>query len=84
MKTMPTKSDVLNREFLEVRAKILELAAALDRLQRADGSLDGDPRVVRIQNALETLRASHGGRAEEVQLVFSQPYDDAWRKQYGV
>jgi hypothetical protein len=80
---MPTKTDVLNREFLEVRAKILELAAALDRLQRAEGSLEGDPRVARIQNALDTLRASAtNGRAEDVQLIFSLPYDDDWRKQY--
>jgi hypothetical protein len=28
-------TEVLNREFLEIRAKLLEIAAALDRLDRA-------------------------------------------------
>ena len=33
-------SDVLNREFLEVRARLLQVAAALDRLDRAAGSVE--------------------------------------------
>jgi hypothetical protein len=31
--------EVLNREFLEVRAKILEIAAVLDRIDRAEGAV---------------------------------------------
>ena len=41
--------EVLNREFLEIRCKILELAAAFDRLERADGSLNDDPRLARLR-----------------------------------
>src|SRR5438105_3688541 len=38
MSSLLTAPEVLNREFLEIRSKILELAAALDRIARADGS----------------------------------------------
>jgi hypothetical protein len=53
--SVTTKADVLNREFLEVRAKILELAAALDRLDRAAGELGDDPRMSRIARGLAAL-----------------------------
>ena len=36
--------DVLDQEYLVARAKILELAAILDRLDRADGAAAEDPR----------------------------------------
>ena len=37
--------EILQREFLEIRCKILEVAAALDRLSRAGGTVEGDPRL---------------------------------------
>lgn len=70
--------DVLNREFLEIRAKILELAAALDRLDRATGSVDADERVKRIKRGLAALADTDVGRAERVQLIFSLPYEETW------
>ena len=75
-------AEVLNREFLEIRAKILEVAAALDRLERAAGGVEGDPRVQRLHEALELLRRAAAGRAEQVQLIFSRDYDEQWRTQY--
>ena len=80
-----TAAEVLNREFLEIRAKVLDLAAALDRLGRAAGSADDDPRLVRVREALTLVleqRGSAGDRAEQVQLVFSRPYDQAWQSSY--
>ncbi len=71
--------EVLNREFLEVRCKILEVAAALDRLQRAGGSVSDDPRLQRIHQALALLSDNSDNRAEQVQLVFSRSYDDNWQ-----
>ena len=73
-------TEVLSREFLEVRAKILELAATLDRLDRADGAVDDDPRIARIQKGLAMLQSSAPNRAENVQMIFSLPYDDGWQK----
>ena len=37
---------LLDREFLEIRAKVLEVAACLDRLDRAPGTVEHDPRMV--------------------------------------
>ena len=56
--------EVLNREFLEVRAKILEIAAALDRLDRAAGTVEGDARLERIRQGLAMLSTRRADRAE--------------------
>jgi hypothetical protein len=72
--------EVLNREFLEIRCKILELAASFDRLERADGSIEEDPRLARLREALSTVLDESSDRAEHVQMIFSRPYDDNWQK----
>ncbi len=70
--------EVLNREFLEIRARLLQIAASLDRLDRASGSITGDPRLERINRALAVLCGDKADRAEEIQLIFSRPYDSNW------
>ena len=75
-----TAPEVLNREFLEIRAKILEIAAAFDRLERSEGDVSDDPRVSRLQEALKVLSQAQPDRAEQVQLVFSRPYDETWQR----
>jgi two-component sensor histidine kinase len=74
-------SDVLERDFLDTRSRILDLAAALDRLDRSADrpEIEADPRLERLQTALELLRKPGPGRAEAVQLLFSDPYEDGWR-----
>ena len=79
--TMPAL-DVLEREFLESRAKLLQLAAFFDRLERGEGSVAGDPRLKKIHEALEILQQSQPNRAEEIQLIFSLQYDDDWQKAF--
>ena len=79
-----TGPQVLDREFLEIRAKILELAAALDRIDRADGSVDADLRYARIERGLALLAEAGPGRAERAQLIFSLPYQEAWRTEFGL
>ena len=76
--------EVLDREFLEIRAKLLELAASFDRLQRGDGSVTADPRSQLIQDGIRVLQEAEEGRAERLQLLFSQPFESDWRKQLGV
>ena len=80
MSTTPLAADILNKEYLEIRARILELAATLDRLDRAQGSLAGDRRLTLIQQGLDILRQPKPGRAEQVQLNFSLEYDPRWRE----
>jgi len=74
-------SDVLQREFLSLRCKIIEVAAALDRIGRAGGVCD-DPRVEQIRRSLELVSQPRetADRAEQVQLIFSLPYDPQWRQ----
>src|SRR3954470_369948 len=74
--------EVLNREFLEIRCKILDLAAAFDRLDRADGSIADDPRVARLHEALTAVLDPEPGRAEQVQMIFSRAYDDQWQGKF--
>ncbi|MGE0607505.1 MAG: hypothetical protein AB7O62_10450 [Pirellulales bacterium] len=70
--------EILNRVYLEIRAKLLEVGASLDRLDRADGLVDDDPRLGRIRQALAILAAGQPDRAEQIQLLFSLPYEDDW------
>jgi hypothetical protein len=71
--------DVLEREFLELRAELLQAAARLDRLDRASGSAASDPRVQSIKKAISILAGEEQGRAEKIQLVFSRTYDAKWK-----
>lgn len=77
-------AEVLNREFLEIRARLLHLAASLDRLDRAEGSVTSDPRLAKIREGLEILGGDEPDRAERIQLLFSRPYDSNWVQSLGV
>ena len=77
-------AEVLNREFLEIRAKLLEVASALDRLDRAEGNVALDPRLAGIHKALSVLDDCGEGRAERIQLIFSRAFDENWREALGV
>ena len=77
---------VLNRDFLETRGKILELAAALDRLDRAPahrGESAPDRRVAQLRQAIEALLEPGPGRSETVQRLFSLEYDPEWQAKHG-
>jgi hypothetical protein len=71
----------LDAYFLEARARLLDLAAILDRIGRGGGAggADEDPRLHKIRQALEVLHDQSGGRAERVQRIFSLDYDPDWK-----
>lgn len=80
-----TAAAILDQEFLPLRAKLLEVAATLDRLDRAGGRAAGDPRAKQVRVAVETLLSGRSGdRAEQIQLLFSRPYDDDWAAKFGI
>lgn len=81
---MLSAAEILNREFLETRSKVLELAAAFDRLDRAEGSITDDARLSRLREALSTILDSSNDRAEQVQMIFSREYDDDWQAKFQV
>jgi hypothetical protein len=75
---MPTPIDaknVLDREFLGIRCRLIELAATFDRIDRADGAVTDDPRWLQIRRSLAMLAGGDGGRAQGIELLFSLPYD---------
>jgi hypothetical protein len=67
---------VLDRELLGIRAKLIDLAATLDRIDRGEGSLSGDPRMAKIRRSLHVLLDEKAGRAEQVLAIFSLPYEE--------
>jgi hypothetical protein len=74
--------EVLDQMFLEMRAKLLEVGASLDRIHRSDGVPDAakDPRLGQIREGISILNDSGFDRAERIQMLFSDPYDPDWRK----
>jgi hypothetical protein len=75
--SMPTQqaAEVLNREFPTIRAGLISLAAALDRIDRAEGRPETD-RIDRIQQAVQAIANDDASRAERVQMIFSLPHDE--------
>ena len=71
---MPTGQEYLDSQFLEMRARVLALAADLDRIERAVGGqalLESDPRLQKLRRAVKTLLDERANRAEQVQMLFS-------------
>ena len=79
-------NEILDREFLEIRAKILEVAAALDRLDRAPGDVSSDARMKLISDGIELIAAKQTDpvRAEKIQLLFSREYDAKWLETFEI
>lgn len=79
---MPAQT-VIDREFLEIRAKILELAASFDRMDRGEGSASAE-QLEQLHRGLEILSEDEPNRAERVQLLFSREYSSQWRSEFGL
>ena len=75
---------VLDREFLEIRANLLELAASFDRMDRGDDCVRDDARMDLVRQGIEVLQQEKGDRAERLQLIFSRDYDQNWREDFEV
>jgi len=73
-------AQVLDNYFLEARARLLDLAAILDRIHRGSGAekLD-DARLNRVEAAIKLLNNQQENRAALVQELFSQTYDPNWK-----
>ena len=82
MTKVRNSTDVFEQEFLPIRAKLLEVAASLDRLDRASGSITSESRLAQIRAAIEVLLCPEDDRAEQVQLIFSRPFEDDWRNKF--
>jgi hypothetical protein len=69
-----TAAEILDRDYLNIRHRILDIAAALDRIDRGTSreTLEDDRRLEEIRSALAVLAEGTAGRAERVQMTFSR------------
>jgi hypothetical protein len=84
---MRNTEQVVEQEFLQVRAKILEIAAFFDRLEPVETknvTNANEERLKLLRAGCELLLDSDGDKAARVQLLFSRKYDEQWRKAMGV
>jgi hypothetical protein len=81
---MPAQSAaaVLDRHYLELRCTLLDMAAAFDRMERAGqfAAIANDPRLEKLREGLKILQSSGDNRAERIQMLFSDPYVEGWKK----
>ena len=66
-----TKQQVLDLYFLDARHKLIELAAFLDRMERAGGR--DDFRLNAFHIALTKLGGKRKNKAKDILLTFSDP-----------
>ena len=70
----PTTVNLVDLDFMDARARLLDLAAFLDRVERA-GQMD-DYRVSALIAALPHLTESGPDRAAEILLSLSDPTEE--------
>lgn len=88
---------ILQADYLIARAKVIEVAAVLDRIDRAaanvagDEAVDGDgntvysdPAYQKIQNAIAILTDSQSDKTRRVQELLSRPYAANWMEQFNL
>jgi hypothetical protein len=66
-----TKQQILDLYFLDARHKLIEIAAFLDRVERANGK--DDFRLKNFRAALAKLDGKKKNKAKTVLLAFSDP-----------
>ena len=67
---------VLDRYYPEVRAWLIQIAAVMDRYERAGGAAGSDERLRQYHEALKVLQSTGADdRAERIQMIYSDPYE---------
>lgn len=65
------RQELLDLYFMDARSKLIDLAAFLDRLDRAEG--EADFRLAAFREALKELAHDEPARAKNVLMSFSDP-----------
>jgi hypothetical protein len=69
-----TQRELIDEYFMEERVKVIDLAAFLDRLERArEIDAEDDFRLRSIRDALAVLAGDDANRVQRVQMIFSDP-----------
>ena len=69
-----TRQQVLDQYFMDARHKLIDLAAFLDRVERAEG--DADFRLDAFREALKKLGGDGTDHARDVLMAFSDPTEE--------
>jgi hypothetical protein len=69
-----TREQVLDLYFMDARSKLIDLAAFIDRVERANGK--DDFRIKAFREALKELSSDNREKAARVLLAFSDPTAD--------
>lgn len=76
-----TRQQILDLYFMEARAKVIDLAAFMDRVERANG--EEDFRMQAFRDALQELEKGNPDRAKRVLLSLSDPTQEPIEKAHG-
>jgi hypothetical protein len=76
-----TKQQLIDLYFLDARARLIDLAAFLDRIERAAG--DEDFRMAGFRKALTELAKSNPHKAGAVLLALSDPTTEPIEQAHG-
>jgi hypothetical protein len=68
-----TAPQLVDEYFIENRNRVLELAAFLDRLDRAGTAAREDFRIRAMGDAIAALSGVSGSRVTHIQMLFSDP-----------
>ena len=71
---MADRKNILDLYYLDARARLIDIAAFIDRVDRADG--EKDFRYDAFREALKALENGQPDRAEKVLLAFSDPTEE--------
>jgi hypothetical protein len=71
---------------LEIRHRLLDIAAGLDRIDRADDAAKArsDGSYLQLEQAIRVLVDGKPDRAERIQMTFSLAYDEKWPSVLGI
>lgn len=77
---------MLDREFLEMRCRLIDLAASFDRIERGGdaGAVAADPRLRSLRDAIGVLAGAQPDRALRMQMHFSDAHVAPWRDDFGM
>jgi hypothetical protein len=76
-----TRQQILDLYFMDARHKLIDLAAFMDRVERAKG--DEDFRMKAFREALAELEKGNKEKAKQVLLAFSDPTTEPVSKAEG-
>jgi len=71
-------------EFMIARAKIVELAATLDRIERAAGDVEDSRNMQLLIQGMQILCDDEPEKAKRVQILMSRQYDPNWQSQMSI